>query len=35
MDRQTGQGQRHDLFMHPDVVVPLVSGFLDPLLVHR
>lgn len=26
-------GHRHDLFMHPDVVVPLVRGFLDPFLI--
>jgi pimeloyl-ACP methyl ester carboxylesterase len=26
-------GHRHDLFMHPDVVVPLVRGFLDPILL--
>ena len=26
-------GHHHDLFMHPDVVVPLVRGFLDPILL--
>jgi pimeloyl-ACP methyl ester carboxylesterase len=26
-------GHRHDLFMNPDVVVPLVRGFLDPILI--
>jgi pimeloyl-ACP methyl ester carboxylesterase len=26
-------GQRHDVFMNPDVVVPLVRGFLDPILI--
>ena len=26
-------GHRHDLFTQPDVVVPLVRGFLDPILL--
>jgi pimeloyl-ACP methyl ester carboxylesterase len=32
---QLVDGDRHDVFMHPDVVVPLVRGFLDPLLIRR
>jgi pimeloyl-ACP methyl ester carboxylesterase len=27
-------GRRHDMFMKPDVVVPLVRAFLDPILRH-
>jgi pimeloyl-ACP methyl ester carboxylesterase len=26
-------GHRHDLFMHPEVVVPLIRGFLDPIFL--
>jgi pimeloyl-ACP methyl ester carboxylesterase len=26
-------GHRHDLFMHPDVVIPLIRSFLDPILI--
>lgn len=28
-------GYRHELFAHPEVVVPLVRGFLDPLLLRE
>jgi hypothetical protein len=31
---QVVEGHRHDLFMHPVVVVPLVRAFLDPFLVN-
>jgi pimeloyl-ACP methyl ester carboxylesterase len=27
------QGHRHDMFMKPEVVVPLVRAFIDPILV--
>jgi hypothetical protein len=30
---QLVDGQRHDLYMKPEIVVPIVRGFLDPLLV--
>jgi hypothetical protein len=30
---QLVEGHRHDLFMQPDVVVPLIRGFLDPILI--
>jgi hypothetical protein len=30
---QLVEGQRHDMFMNPEVVVPLVRGFLDPILL--
>src|SRR5262245_39840921 len=32
---QLVDGHRHDLFMHPEIVMPLVRGFLDPLLIQR
>jgi len=31
---QLVDGQRHDLFMKPEIVVPIVRGFLDSLLVN-